>query len=282
MLAVQAHAYHRRHHERIGYLMRLDEIQHLLGIKQGNKNNAPTIGPRQQDPEHRSGMEHRRLHQVGTDLVIPNSHGPVIHVEHLGPMLDQHTLGQPGGAAGIHQHHGIGLIGFVTHNRLSSGQQRFVSDIVRSVAVPDQDHLPDRVLSAHYFTRRGDQWSKQRIGENDFAGRVLDDIGEFGRSQPQVQRIDHASPHERSMPKLQILMTIEGENGKAIFRLDSQLNCQSMSETSYALVVLMPVAPIVAVDNSLDFTILLNRRPVHMGEDQFLHGFFLSIMLVKL
>ena len=50
------------------------------------------------------------------DAVEGEPHHHVVRVEDLGSLVEQHALGQAGGAAGVHEHHRVGLLAFVGHD----------------------------------------------------------------------------------------------------------------------------------------------------------------------
>ena len=51
----------------------------------------------------------------------------VVQVEHLGPLVEQHALGQAGRAARVHEDDGIVLVGLVGHDRLAGGDEVLVA-----------------------------------------------------------------------------------------------------------------------------------------------------------
>ena len=86
----------------------------------------------------------------------------VVQVQHLGPLLEQHTLRPPGGAAGVHEDHRVGLVRLRRYDRRTALEQILVAGIVRHVAVADEHHALDAGLVAH----RVDQAREERVDED--------------------------------------------------------------------------------------------------------------------
>ena len=57
-------------------------------------------------------------------------------------------FGQPGGAAGVHQHHGVGLLRLGRHDRVAGVDELLVADVVGHVAVADQHDVAQRQVGA--------------------------------------------------------------------------------------------------------------------------------------
>ena len=74
----------------------------------------------------------------------PPANGDVVHVQHLGPLVEQHALGQPGGAARVHEDDRVVLLGLVGHVRLARRDQVLVREVVGDVALADEHDLLDR------------------------------------------------------------------------------------------------------------------------------------------
>ena len=112
-------------------------------------------------------------------LVHAPAGGHLVDVEHQGPVVDDHALGQAGGPAGVHEDGQVVLVRLGRHLRRARRHHVLVGDVVGDVAAADQHHLVDARLGAH----RVDQGGEEGVGEADPAPRVLDDERQL-RSAP--------------------------------------------------------------------------------------------------
>ena len=70
-----------------------------------------------------------------------------------------------------------------------------------AVAPADEDH----VLEAGLLLDRIDQPGEVPIDETDGAAGVLQDVGEFLRREPQVQRVHHTPAEQRGVEQREVL-----------------------------------------------------------------------------
>ena len=87
----------------------------------------------------------------------------------LGALIEQHALGQTGGAAGVHEDDGIVLFGFGGTIGAPAPMQVLVAHVVRSVAVADEHDMTQRQLAAHLGDVAGEVVGEQRVDEHDLA-----------------------------------------------------------------------------------------------------------------
>jgi hypothetical protein len=120
-------------------------------VEQRNRDRRTTAGRNAEDPAHRRSVEHRRLMQVHRRRVEGEVHRNVVQVEHLRSMLDRNALGQAGGAAGVHEHGEVGLLGLVRRDGLHGGEELFVGHVVGNIGIaeqiPDKNRVPDRTVA---------------------------------------------------------------------------------------------------------------------------------------
>ena len=86
-------------------------------------------------------MEHGGLVRVDALLAEVDGEPDVVEVQHLGALVEQHALGDAGGATGVHQHRRIGLVRLVGRDRLAGGDQVLVAHVVGHVTIADQHHV---------------------------------------------------------------------------------------------------------------------------------------------
>ena len=161
-------------------------------------------------------------------------HPDVVHVQHLGPLVEQHALRQPGGAAGVHEHDRVVLLGLLGHDRVPCGEQVLVADVVGHVALADQHHLLDPRLRAHGVDER----RERGVREADPRVRVAEDEGELLGCEPKVERVDHPGAEERGVVQLQELVAVEGHHREAIVTADAELAAEPVREPQHPIDVL--------------------------------------------
>jgi len=76
--------------------------------------------------------------QIDVALTHAEPGGDLVHVEHEGPIVDDHSLGQPGGPARVHQNGQVVLLGLGRHDGRTRRDQILVGDVVGYVARADQ------------------------------------------------------------------------------------------------------------------------------------------------
>ena len=187
-----------------------------------------------EDPAHRRGVEHRRLVQVHAALVEAPPHRDVVHVQHLGPLVEQHALRQPGGAARVHEHDRVVLLGLLGHDRLPRREQVLVADVVGHVALADQHHLLDARLRAHGVDER----RERGVREADPRPRVAEDELELLGREPKVERVDHPGAEERGVVQLEELVAVERHHREALVAADAELAAQPVREPQHPIDVL--------------------------------------------
>ena len=149
----------------------LDRVHHRDRVEQRHDHRRAALRGHADDAAHRRRVEHRRLVQV--DLVggDPPRHRHVVQVEHLGALVEQHTLRRAGRAAGVHEDHRVVFVGLVGNHRRRRGEQLLVVEIVRRVAAPDQHHVLETDLFAHLVDHAGEE----RVREADLGAGVGED-----------------------------------------------------------------------------------------------------------
>ena len=171
---------HGRHHQGLGDGVALDQVDDRAGVEQRDEHRQPARGRDAQHPGHGGGVEHRGLVEVDGFLLQGDDHGHVVEVQHLGPAVDQHPLGQAGGAAGIHQHHRVGLLGLIGHHRIDRGQHVLVADVVGHVAVADEDHVADRARLGRGGQGVGEVLGEEGVDEHHLGAGVAHDVVQLG------------------------------------------------------------------------------------------------------
>ena len=217
-------------------------------------------------------MEHGCLVQEDGILLKRDDHGDVVEVENLGPVVQKHPLGQPGGAAGVHQHHRIGFLGFVGHDRLDRCQQFLVADVVGPVTLADENSVADRAG----IWRRGHGISEvlgeESIDEYDLGAGVTHDVVEFGTGQSQVQRVDHPRAQIGSVIQLQELVAVGGHHCETIAGPNPQDIPQGSSQTEHPVAVSGERTPMVPVDDGSPVAVDLDGRQQKSVVDELFHG----------
>lgn len=128
--------------------MSLDEFHRWSRIEQRQEHRLAARRRCADDPAHRRSVEHRGLMQVHRVLVEAHLQRDVVQVQHLCPMVEHHALREAGRSAGVHQHGEVVLLRFVGDQRLGTGDQVLVQEVVRQFDagedVTDQHHVTDR------------------------------------------------------------------------------------------------------------------------------------------
>ena len=152
------------------------------------------------DGVHRGGMEHRGLQQVHRVAAPLVDEGDVVGVEQLGPLVEQHPLGHPGGAAGVHEDDRVGLLAFGRQHR--PGVQQLVEGHgVGHVTRTDAHHVLEAGLLADGLDHRAEHC----IDEADPGVGVAQHVDQLTGGEAEVEGVDDAASEGRGVVQLQVL-----------------------------------------------------------------------------
>ncbi len=86
------------------------------------------------------------------------------------------------------------------------------------VTVADEDHVLESCLGLDLVDDRCEVF----VDETDRAARVLEDVGEFLRSEPEVERVDHAAAEQGRVEEHEILGGVRHHHCEPIAAADAE------------------------------------------------------------
>ena len=153
----------------------------------------------------------------------------VVHVEHLGPLLEQGALGEARRSAGVHRE-------LPSSDSSGSGgmtgspdrQQVLVGDGVRLHRPVDPPSPPPPMmttLSIFAPASRARSRSAANTGsvKTTLASRIVEDVGELGGSETDVEWVDDARSEHCGVIELEVLVAVHGQHRETVAWPHAQL-----------------------------------------------------------
>ncbi len=179
-------------------------------------------------------MEHRHLRQEDLLRVEPEGHLQVVQREHHRALGQQHALGQSGGAAGVHEHRRVVLLGLRGYHLLPGRDQVLVRHVVRRVTVAHEDDGAHACRLAYGV----DDGGEDGVDEDHLGRRVSQHVRQLARREAQVERIHDAAAHQAGVVELLEARAVERQHREAVLAREAELLAQCVRQPEHPRAVL--------------------------------------------
>ena len=121
----------------------------------------------------------------------------MVHVQHLGAVLEQDAFGEAGRSARVHEHDRVVFVGLVGDHGRAGLDQVFISKVVRHVAIADQHDMAERQVGTDVGDVAGEVIGEHGVDEDHLGAGVGQDRLQLPAGKAQVERCDDATAEER-------------------------------------------------------------------------------------